>query len=73
MTTEVLAWFSLSHKPETVSHGEMERPGTPMHLKSALVTVIRGSVGPWPMGAVSQYETSNHLCNRLGYANLSCH
>jgi hypothetical protein len=40
-----------------------------VHSKSALVTAMRGSGLALPIGTVSQYETSNHLCDRLNYAD----
>jgi hypothetical protein len=61
-------YFSLSHNPQAVSYSEIERSVSPMHSKSALVTAMRAAVWLWPIGTVSQYETSNHLCDRLIYA-----
>ena len=62
------AWFSLSHKPNCVSHREMGRSASLLHVKSALVTAVRSSSPTLSTARISQDETSKPLRDRLGYA-----
>jgi hypothetical protein len=60
--------FSLSHKPEAVSHGEIERSASLENSSLRWSWRYRAVVRPLANQLISQYEMSQHLCNRLVYA-----
>jgi hypothetical protein len=61
-------YFSLSHKPECVSHREIGVFCEPVVAQSALVMAVRSSSPTLPTAQISQYETPKPLCDRLTYA-----
>jgi hypothetical protein len=62
------ACFSLSHKPEVISHGEIACSASSMLPKSALVMSMQGSDPALANRLISEYGMSRHLYNRLVYA-----
>src|SRR2546427_10109854 len=60
--------FSLSHKPEAVSHGEIERSSSLKNASLRSSRRCRAVIRLLTNRLISQYEMSKHLRDRLVYA-----